>query len=199
MKTIGILDYGLGNTRSVEKTIIKIRLKPKFVSTRNDFNSIDALIIPGVGTFSEAMKLLKEKSLISPILDFAESGKIIIGICLGMQILACEGSEVINTEGLGLIPGRVEKIPTTSNYSIPHLGWNNVSFHKNHCKLDEMDFYFIHSYHFIAENNDHILCKVNYGLDLVAGVNLNNIYGLQFHPEKSQNNGIKILKTLLSA
>jgi imidazole glycerol-phosphate synthase subunit HisH len=199
LKTVGILDYGLGNIRSVEKTIIKIGLNPVFVSTLNDFNCIDALIIPGVGTFSEAMKLLQEKSLISLILDFAESGKKIVGICLGMQILADRGSEILSTEGLALIPGRVEKIPNNSNNPIPHLGWNNVSFQNQDNPLEQMDFYFIHSYHFIPESDDHILCKVNYGLDLVAGVRFNNIYGLQFHPEKSQNSGLEILKTILSA
>jgi imidazole glycerol-phosphate synthase subunit HisH len=201
--TVGILDYGLGNIRSVEKALLKISHKPKIIKTPEELESCEAMIIPGVGTYKEAMSLLEKKRFVEAIITFANEGKVLIGICLGMQILSDRGVESGLTNGLGLISGEVEKIEQVDNRKVPHLGWNEVSITGNHASLEgsnKKDFYFIHSFHFKVDTSENVLATTNYdGEILVAAVNKGNIYGFQFHPEKSQKAGLSLLNKVLSA
>lgn len=191
--TVGILDYGLGNIRSVEKALLKISHNPKIIKTPAELSSCDAMIIPGVGTYKEAMFLLDKKHFLEAIIAFAEEGKVLIGICLGMQILSDRGVESGLTNGLGLISGQVVKIDQGGRRKVPHLGWNDVSITQNHLDYEEFnrkDFYFIHSYHFKVNEKSNILATTNYdGETFVAAVKKGNVYGFQFHPEKSQKVG----------
>ena len=201
--TVGILDYGLGNIRSVEKAILKISHNPIIIKYPEELLNCEAMIIPGVGTYKEAMSLLDKKHFVEAILRFAKEGKIVIGICLGMQILSDRGVESGITNGLGLISGEVVKIESINNRKVPHLGWNDVLFTRNYASLEEVnnkDFYFIHSFHFKVDAMDNVLATTNYdGEILVSAVNKGNIYGFQFHPEKSQKAGLSLLNKVLSA
>tara|TARA_Y100000816_G_C26023188_1_gene535337 strand:- start:473 stop:1081 length:609 start_codon:yes stop_codon:yes gene_type:complete len=196
---IGILDYGAGNLHSVNNALTFLGAKSKIVSEKNDIYSFDSLIIPGVGSFQNAMKKFNEKEIVQPILDFAYSGKPILGICLGMQILATNGYEPVKTQGLNLIPGEVRPIRTS--LKLPHVGWNGISINKE-CSLLKgvklnADFYFVHSYHYIPDDNDSIVTFTDYGKSFVSCINSENIYGIQFHPEKSQKQGLRILKNYI--
>ena len=200
---VGILDYGLGNIRSVEKALLKISHNPKIIKIPEELSSCEAMIIPGVGTYKEAMSLLNKKHFVEEIIRFSNEGKILIGICLGMQILSDRGVESGLTNGLGLISGEVVKIEHKDSRKVPHLGWNDVSFTQNQLGLNDLnnkDFYFIHSYHFKVEIKDNILATTNYhGETLIAAVNKDNVYGFQFHPEKSQKAGLYLLNKVLNA
>jgi len=199
--TVGILDYGLGNIRSVEKALLNISHNPKIVKSPEEFLSCDAMILPGVGTYKEAMSLLDKKHFTEAIIRFADEGKILIGICLGMQILSDRGVESGLTNGLGLIPGEVVKIQQVDNRKVPHLGWNDVFFTQDYAsQLNGKDFYFIHSFHFKVDAKDNVLATTNYdGEIIVSAVNKGNVYGFQFHPEKSQKAGLSLLNKILSA
>ena len=201
--TVGILDYGLGNIRSVEKALLKISHNPKIIKSPEELFSCEAMIIPGVGTYKEAMSLLDKKHFTEAIIRFAKEGKILVGICLGMQILSDRGFESGLINGLGLISGEVVKIEQVNNRKVPHLGWNDVLFTRNHACLEELnnkDFYFIHSFHFKVDAKCNVLATTNYdGEILVSAVNKDNIYGFQFHPEKSQKAGLSLLNKVLSA
>ena len=198
---VGILDYGLGNINSVQKALDFLNFKSLFVKTATDLDKLGTLIIPGVGTYAEAMHLLRDLNLIKPINKFAVSGNKIIGICLGMQILSTKGYEPNETFGLNLIPGEVIKLPDSKEHPTPHVGWNNIvnCQEQYNSFLLELDFYFIHSFHYIPENKENILCTTEYGENIVAAIKKNNIYGFQFHPEKSQTDGLNLLKKILDA
>lgn len=200
-KAVGILDYGLGNVNSVQKALKFLKFESLFVKTSMDFDLIETLIIPGVGTYAEAMRLLRNLNLIQPINNFANSGNKIIGICLGMQILSTKGYEAGETFGLNLIPGKVIKLADSSDHPIPHVGWNNIISCKKEFTsfLLDLDFYFIHSFHFLPKNKENILCATEYGQSIVSAIKKNNIYGFQFHPEKSQTDGLNLLKKILDA
>jgi glutamine amidotransferase len=200
-EVVGILDYGLGNINSVQKALNFLNFESLFVKTATDLDNLETLIIPGVGTYEEAMRLLQNLNLVKPIIEFANAGKKVIGICLGMQILSTKGTEPNETFGLNLIPGDVIKIPNSIKHPIPHVGWNNIVNCQEQYKsfLLELDFYFIHSFHYIPENKENILCTTEYGENIVAAIKKNNIYGFQFHPEKSQTDGLNLLKKILDA
>jgi len=193
---IGILDYGLGNLHSVKNALNFLGAESKIISDSSEIEQSQSIIIPGVGSFQKAMKKLNQKNMIKPIIEFAKTEKPILGICLGMQLLATTGYEPEQTEGLGLIPGEVKLM--NSSLRLPHVGWNGIDLKKS-SKLfvgvkKKSDFYFVHSYHFLPFDNNVIITSTDYGFEFVSCVNINNIYGIQFHPEKSQKQGLKILK-----
>ncbi|AOY75554.1 Imidazole glycerol phosphate synthase subunit HisH 1 [Clostridium formicaceticum] len=193
---IGIIDYGMGNLRSVEKAFEKMGYKA-FVSDKiEELKEAEALIIPGVGAFYDAMKNLKDKGLESWILKEVEKGKPFLGICLGMQILFAYGYEVEKTKGLDMIPGDIVKIP--AGRKIPHMGWNqlNITAESEILKGIESNqyVYFVHSYYAKPQEEHVVKAVTDYGIDIPAVVEKGNIYGLQFHPEKSGDTGLQILK-----
>ena len=186
---IGILAVGLGNIGSVKSAIYNLGFDVKLVVDRKDFEGITHLVLPGVGAYSSAMLDLYHKDLIEPIKAHASAGKPLLGICLGMQLLSSTGQEGGGAKGLDLIPGSVDRISYKQN---------DVSFIRPHPVFDGIpvgvDFYFVHSFHFTTKATKTILGTVNYGQDLTAIVQSDNIIGTQFHPEKSQKNGLRILE-----
>lgn len=192
---IGILSYGLGNIYAISNALNEMNLEHKIVSDPNIINhKIDRIILPGVGSFDNAMKLLDEKSFIEPIRNFIkQKNNKLLGICVGMQILA-EKSEEGNMSGLGLIPGNVVRLNAKI---IPHVGWNKIKINLNSRITSNLtsssEFYFLHSYVFKSIKTFQI-AQTNYSEDFTSIINYENIYGVQFHPEKSHKNGKLLLK-----
>jgi glutamine amidotransferase len=192
---IHIVDYGMGNLKSVGNALKHIGLVWKVADNPKELKDSKGIIIPGVGAFPSAMERIRATGFDEAINNEVNKGKNILGICLGMQILLSTGLEGVPTKGLDLIEGRVTKI--TGNIKIPHMGWNAVSF-KDHPIAKgippKTQFYFVHS--FIASDvpKDNILGLTNYEREFPSGVCKDNIIGLQFHPEKSGDFGIKILR-----
>jgi glutamine amidotransferase len=192
---IGVVDYGMGNLKSVCNSLEHIGEAPVVLGRPQDFEGVTHLILPGVGAFAAAMDNLHGRGLVAPILNHVAAGKPFLGICLGMQLLAEAGSEPVETKGLALIAGRVDKM--ASGVRLPHVGWNNLDFVRPHPLFEgvkrNVDFYFVHSYHFSAPAECELGIS-DYGGRFCAIVGRDNIVGIQFHPEKSQDNGLKMLE-----
>lgn len=192
---IGIIDYGRGNLRSVEKALEKVGYVGKILSSPEEMRSMDGVILPGVGAFADAMEALNMGGWIESINEFAHSGRPFLGICLGMQVLFEIGEEHGEHAGLGLLEGRVVKFPPGGK--IPHMGWNSLSIVKSSRLLegipDESYFYFVHSYYAQPSMKNHVIATSDYGIVFPAVVGKDNIWGAQFHPEKSSPWGLKIL------
>lgn len=189
--TLGILDYGAGNTNSVKLFIDTLGYRSRLISHESQFDNIPLLIIPGVGAFPSAMDNIKQLDLINPIKEFAQQGNGIIGICLGMQLLANCSYEFHKTEGLGLIPGEVKALENP-NW---HIGWNSLHSVKNHPWMENSsneDFYFNHSYT-LNTSPEYILSTAELNKPITSVVKRDNIYGFQFHPEKSQRAGRRLM------
>ncbi|SFC24555.1 imidazole glycerol phosphate synthase subunit HisH [Pseudoalteromonas denitrificans] len=194
---IGILDIQLGNLTSVANAVYESGFDYQLVSTPNDFKKITHLILPGVGFFSTAMAHIEKQNLKTAILNFVlVDKKPTMGICLGFQLLS-DYSEEGECEGLGLISGSVKKL-ISKHLLIPHTGWNSVLSQVEHPVLKGIktnrDFYFVHSFHFEVKDTKNILSLTEYGNNIVSGIFRENIVGFQFHPEKSQNNGLKLIE-----
>jgi glutamine amidotransferase len=192
-----ILNYGVGNLRSISKALENLGVEVNITSTPN-FNQIDALILPGVGAFSSCLQhivKLKEK-----IIDFKNAGGFIFGICLGLQLLFTKSYEGGENFGLDLIQGDVIRLPETRK--LPHIGWNSIKITKNHQLLDgiidESFFYFVHSYYANPVDNRVVYGNVNYGIKFPAIIIEKNIIATQFHPEKSSKNGVNLLRNYVN-
>lgn len=196
---VGIIDYGVGNLFSVCSSLDRIGESARIVKTEKEIESSDRIILPGVGAFGDAASKLRASGLDKVIIREAENGKPLMGICLGMQLLFDKSYEYGEHEGLGLIPGNVVafegKIP--SDLKIPHIGWNALQFKSNSPLfkyINDGDFvYFVHSY-FATDCLKNTIATAEYGIDVTAAVEKDNIFGCQFHPEKSGDVGLKILK-----
>ena len=199
---IGIVDCGIGNTFSVKNAIQRLGHEPLLLKTPKNLKKADKLILPGVGTYKQAMQRLRQQEFKDEILEYAQN-KYVLGICLGMQILSDIGYEEGETNGLGLIRGQVTKMPEVDGFQLPHIGWNEIVQTQSSSLFNliksKSDFYFVHSYRF-ATSDDYILAKAFHGSEFAAIVrNENsNVFGIQFHPEKSQKNGLNILKNFIS-
>ena len=195
---IGVLDYGMGNLRSVCNAICEVGRDYALIRRAEEFDDAGHLIIPGVGNFRTAMKALRQKDLMRPILAVAASGRPVLGVCLGMQVLAERGTEGGDEQGLGLIRGVVQRLKSAEALRIPHIGWNTVTFRRDHPVLagvkDGRDFYFVHSYAFDCDDTGNVLGTTDYGTEFAAIVVRENVVGFQFHPEKSQINGLQLLE-----
>lgn len=192
---IGIIDYGLGNLFSIHNALKSVNISSKIITSPEQISGYDRLILPGVGAFPEGMKHLKEKGFIEILKN---TTKPILGICLGMQLLFEEGEEFCKTEGLGLIPGRVVSIekPSKDNLKIPHMGWNKLEIIKESSLSKSLEgnyVYFVHSYK-VFTKTENIIAICDYGQPITAIVEKNNVFGTQFHPEKSGDIGIRLLK-----
>ncbi len=203
MDTIVIVNYGMGNLHSVYTQCKRIGYEPIISSDPADIKIADKLILPGVGQFAKGMEKLNQLNLIDVLSEKVFQQNIpILGICLGMQLLS-KKSEEGNVSGLGWIDAETNRfrINNTHKYKIPHMGWNNV-FTKNkspilHGISESDEFYFVHSYHLECNTEDIIIGKTDYGYRFVSAIQENNIYGTQFHPEKSHDSGLMILKNFI--
>lgn len=199
---IGIIDYNMGNLASVYNACHLLDTKASIVKDPNELKNYDRIILPGVGAYKDAMSHLNETGMKDAIYEFSNSGKPMIGICLGMQLLFESSTEFGFTEGLSLIEGEVvkfDKSKMNEDFKIPHMGWNTISSngHDLFKGLEDPYLYFVHSYHAqTAEKN--IIGKTTYGYEFVSAVNKDNIYGFQPHPEKSHENGLRILKNFMN-
>jgi glutamine amidotransferase len=196
---IGIIDYGMGNLHSVKNALEFLGIENQIIADPSEIESIDKIIIPGVGSFKRAMDNLRAKNFVDPLVKFGNSGKYLLGICLGMQLLAETGTEPTISSGLGLIPGSIELLKSDI-LRIPHMGWNGLKIKNDHPILEGVklgaDFYFVHSYAFHVESDENIVAVTPYGYDVPAIVKnkTGNIIGIQFHPEKSQKQGLKLIE-----
>ncbi|GHH97535.1 imidazole glycerol phosphate synthase subunit HisH [Neobacillus kokaensis] len=198
---IGIVDYGMGNLFSVSKALERLNADYFITSDKNKLLQADALILPGVGSFRDAMELLPAET----IKEFAATGKPLLGICLGMQLLFESSEENGHTKGLGLLQGSVRRFPgklndSNSPYKVPHMGWNRLEFVQPSPLTENLveDYvYFVHSYFVNAENSKVTIAKTNYYEEVAAVVGKDNIFGMQFHPEKSSKLGMALLGNFL--
>jgi len=204
-KTILIIDYGMGNLTSIANAIEFLDYKVLISNEFTRLKKVDKIILPGVGSFERAVKNLKSLSLDLAIIDYINSGKDILGICLGMQLLSKSSSEGGKNQGLGVIQEDVEKFnfEKTLNQKIPHTGFNNINKNIQSLLLkgtpENADFYFNHSYRLSSQKFSHgIISTCSYGIDFVAVYEDNNIFATQFHPEKSQTNGLMLLRNFLN-
>ena len=199
---IAVIDYGLGNLFSLKSSLDYIGLDNILTSDKDVIRNADAIILPGVGAFRDAISKLKEDGLYELLIEQANSGKPFLGICLGMQLLFEKSYEYGEYEGLGLINGEIRSIKedideSLKNLKIPHMGWNKVNATNNNDifkNLEENRFYFVHSYHVVCNNQKNILATANYGKTFTCSIYKDNIYGVQFHPEKSHKFGMQLLK-----
>jgi len=196
----GILDYGLGNIKSISNMLDYLDIEHIFVKNKNDFLKINKLILPGIGSFDIAMKYLNERDFIYEIKHFvSNSNNYLIGICLGMQILGNKSEEGFN-EGLKLIDFNVLSLKNHTINNVPHMGWSEVSKNNFEYKKDSLDkFYFVHSYFvpLTIENSKYETIMIcDYGIKYSAAIKRNNIFGFQFHPEKSHKFGMDLFKFL---
>lgn len=192
---IGIVDYGRGNLRSVEKALEKVGFEATIMSSPAEIGLVKGIILPGVGAFADAMQALRQGGWIEPLTQFARSGRPFLGICLGMQILFDIGEEHGEHAGLGLLPCRVVKFPPGKK--VPHMGWNSLQLEKPSYLLEgipnESYFYFVHSYYAVPGEKGDIVASSDYGIVFPAVVGKNNVWGAQFHPEKSSPWGLQLL------
>jgi glutamine amidotransferase len=193
---IAIIDYGMGNLRSVEKGFQKIGIDARVVTDAHATDNASALVLPGVGAFRDCMRNLEQMSLIEPILRSIQKGKAFLGICLGLQVLFSESEEFGMCKGLNVLAGRVVKFQT--DLKVPHMGWNNVKFVRKPPIFDGIPdqsfFYFVHSFYVAPQDDGVIATTTDYGVTFTSMVWKDNIFATQFHPEKSQETGLRVLK-----
>ncbi len=213
MSIVAIIDYGAGNLRSAAKAFERVAHdlgqghRIEVTADPNRVRAADRIMLPGVGAFADCMAGLQAVPGMIEAMEekVIRGGTPFLGVCVGMQLMAGEGREKIVTAGLGWIPGAVEKIkPNDPALKIPHMGWNTLNFTRPHALLagipdgpDGLHAYFVHSYHLRAENPDHLVATTTYGGDFTACVGRDNMFGTQFHPEKSQALGLKLIENFL--
>lgn len=195
---IGIIDYGMGNLGSVSNALDYLGLEAGIVDSPGNLDLYDHIILPGVGSFAMAMRSLDALGWSDALRQKATDGIPLLGICLGMQLIFDIGEEHGTTAGLGLVPGRVVPLASTHSCRVPHIGWNGLFYPCHHPLFDgvkkHVDFYFVHSYQCVPMLEETVLARCDYGGEFVAAVGKANVVGVQFHPEKSQDMGLKILE-----
>lgn len=194
---IGIIDYGMGNLQSVQNALSFIGVDSFISSDTEELKTADKIILPGVGAFRDAIDLIKGKGLDVFMKEATDNGTPLLGICLGMQLLFDSSTEFGQYDGLGLIPGDVVRFEV-EDLKVPHMGWNKLNILKEAPLFtdlpDESYVYFVHSYHLRTEMMDVVTATTTYGYDVQIAAQKDNVYGLQFHPEKSGNVGLQILR-----
>jgi len=204
---IVIIDYGMGNLRSVAKAFEKVGIGAVVSDKPEIIEQADKIVLPGVGAFKDAKEGLQERSLVGPIKDHIKQRKFFLGICLGLHLLFTKSNEDGEHEGLNIVPGEVvrfkpERLNTgntnTQKLKIPHMGWNTIRTKKEVPVLkgipDDAYMYFVHSYYVVPERNDVVATETDYGATFVSMISLDNVFAMQFHPEKSQRYGLMIIK-----
>lgn len=199
---VAIINYGMGNLASVRRALEDLGAAPFIANHPSSLYEANQVVLPGVGAFGEGMKCLQDGGWVETITDIAQKGKPLLGICLGMQMLASIGNEGGSTEGLGLIPGTVSNLELLGcKLRVPHIGWNDIGFHESDSIFvgipEKSDFYFVHSFAFVADSSSHLVATTDYGINVTAVVRNKNIIGCQFHPEKSSKVGKQFLRNFL--
>jgi glutamine amidotransferase len=194
---VTIIDYGMGNLRSVQKAIERIGMPAQIESNAKNIAQADKLILPGVGAFRDAIAALRKLELVDAICDHVAADRPFLGICLGLQLMFDVSYEDGEHEGLGIIPGEVRRFELPAEYKIPHMGWNRLQQVQETPLLagcpKEPWFYFVHSYHVVPKDPSWISTTTDYGTDFVSMVGRGNVSAAQFHPEKSQSAGMQLL------
>lgn len=192
---IAIIDYGAGNLKNVSKAFDFLGVENVVTEDKDVIERADKVVLPGVGAFGEGMANLKSRGLDRAVKNAARAGKPVLGICLGMQMLFDESEESPGVEGLGILKGKIRKLPKVGDLKIPHMGWNDLTCRgKLFEGLDKPFVYFVHSYYLDAEDKSVVSAKTFYGIDIEVSVESGNIFGCQFHPEKSSSAGLQMLR-----
>lgn len=200
---VAIVDYGMGNLGSVGRALTELGVQPLIADRPERLSEASHIVLPGVGSFADGMVHLSQSGMTGAIRSKVASGKPLLGICLGMQLLASRGTEGGSNDGLGLIPGEVLRLDELGcSLRIPHVGWNNISMRAGSESLfsgipNGTDFYFVHSFAFKAEAGEDVLAYTEYGIPLVAAIKHRHVFGTQFHPEKSSKAGFRLLKNFI--
>lgn len=199
---IAIIDYGAGNLQSVKKALDFIGAESVITDNPEIINACDKILLPGVGSFGDAMDSMSKKGLVETVRQNALSGKPFLGICLGLQLLFEESEESPGVKGLGIFKGKIKKFSPDMELKIPHIGWNSLEIKQKDTlfkNIPENSYvYFVHSYYLHAEDENEIATVTNYGIDFHSAVGKNNVFATQFHPEKSGDVGLQILKNFAS-
>jgi glutamine amidotransferase len=192
---IVIVDYGMGNLRSVEKAFAFLGRAVTVSDDPSSLRGASGIVLPGVGAFGDAMGELESRGMVEPIGDAIAAGIPLLGICLGYQLLFDASEESPGVAGLGIMPGKAVRFP--GSVKIPHMGWNDTDFTRAHPVLEGVEensyFYFVHSYYVVPDEGEHALTMTSYGVDFASGAAWDNVVGFQFHPEKSSSSGLRIL------
>ncbi|MCM8792552.1 MAG: imidazole glycerol phosphate synthase subunit HisH [Candidatus Omnitrophica bacterium] len=199
---IGIVDYAMGNIHSVKKAVEFCGASVRIITKPKELKSIDKLILPGVGAFGDALNNLKKMKLYEALLEYLEADRVFLGICLGMQILFENSQEDTWIKGLGFLKGKILRFKINKNLKVPHMGWNKLNFKNRNCPLlkdlpDNAYVYFCHSFYPKPQDRNIICATTNYGIEFASIIQKSNIYGVQFHPEKSQKVGLKIMQNFV--
>ncbi|MDD5476750.1 MAG: imidazole glycerol phosphate synthase subunit HisH [Candidatus Omnitrophica bacterium] len=199
---IAIIDYGMGNIHSVAKAVALFGARPVITNKKNDISSCDKMVLPGVGAFDDAIFELEKQDLIRVIKEQVNQKKAFLGICLGLQLLFESSQEAKVNKGLGIFGGQVVKFHSESGLKVPHMGWNDLKVTAGNCPLlngitDNSQVYFCHSYYPDPADKSVIAATTHYGLEFASVLWKDNVYGAQFHPEKSQATGLKIIKNFV--
>ena len=199
---IAIIDYDAGNLRSVEKALQALGEETVITRDRDEILSADRVILPGVGAFGDAMEKLHQYGLVEIIRQVVQNGTPFLGICLGLQLLFEESEESQGVPGLGILKGKIRRIPNTPGLKIPHMGWNSLILRPGtrlFSGLGEDPYvYFVHSYYLEAADPEIVVASADYGVVIHAAVESGNVFACQFHPEKSSDTGLQILKNFIS-
>ena len=195
---IAIIDYGMGNLRSVQKALEKVGHEAQITSDPAATLAAERVILPGVGASADALAAVRSHGLEAPIKEFIASGRPFLGICLGLQMLFDTSFEDGEHQGLGVLPGKVVRFDVPPDLKVPHMGWNRVSFPRRAPIFEGVDegayFYFVHTYHVVTDDPETVACETDYGGTFCSAVWRDNLFATQFHPEKSQSDGLRVLK-----
>ncbi len=200
---ISIVDYGMGNIQSVEKALAHTGAETKLISTPEEVAAAEKLVLPGVGAFGDAMNHLREQGMVDALREYADSGRPMIGVCLGMQLLFESSEEDPGNPGLGILKGTVKRFSPDMGLKVPHMGWNTLNVRSDSKVFaglgDQPHVYFVHSYYVAPAEPDVVAATTSYGIDFVSAVERGSVSGAQFHPEKSQAKGLQILQNFAAA
>jgi imidazole glycerol-phosphate synthase subunit HisH len=195
---IAIIDYGMGNLRSVQKGLERVGHTATITSDPAVLANADRLVLPGVGAFRDAIAVLHERGLVAPIRAEIDKGKPFLGICLGLQLLFETSFEDGEHEGLGIVPGKVVRFKLPGEFKVPHMGWNQIGLRRRAPIFAGIDdgthFYFVHSYYVVPRDASLVATETDYAEPFCSGIWRDNLFAVQFHPEKSQDAGLRLLK-----
>lgn len=198
---VAIIDYGAGNLSSVKKALDYLGAESEITQDKDKIMSASHIILPGVGSFGDAMKSMDERGLVDTVKNAAQSGKPFLGICLGLQLLFESSEESEGIDGLGLIKGKIVQIPRDNGLKVPHIGWNSVEIKQKNGIFSGIDdgsyFYFVHSFYLRDAEEDAVAATTEYGVGIECAIQKGNLCATQFHPEKSSRLGLKLLENFL--